>query len=88
MFKTESSIAFPDYYRCTFQNVWPFDIVDPYPKTKSGFKYILTTICYFSRYPDAIPLKKVDEQSVASGMMVKIFNIFKYWYSRGNFDFD
>ena len=54
-------------------NVWPFDIVDPYPRTKSGFKYILTTIYYFSRYPDVIPLKKVDEQSVAS-VMVKIFS--------------
>ena len=50
-----------------------FYIVDPYPRIKSGFKYILTTICYFSRYPDAIPLKKVDEQSVASAM-VKIFS--------------
>ena len=42
-------------------------------RTKSGFKYILSTICYFSWYPDAIPLKKVDEQSVAFAM-IKIFS--------------
>ena len=50
-----------------------FDIVGPYARTKSGFKYILSTIYYFSRYPDAIPLKKVDKQSIASAM-VKIFS--------------
>ena len=33
----------------------------------------MTSICYFSRYPEAIPLKKVDEISVASAM-VDIFS--------------
>ena len=33
------------------------------------FKYVLMSICYFSKYPEAILLKKVDEQSVVSGMI-------------------
>jgi hypothetical protein len=35
------------------------------PRTNSGCKYILTCMCYASKYPEAIPLKKVDAQSVA-----------------------
>jgi len=50
-----------------------FDLVGPYPCTSKGHKYILTSICYFSRYPEAIPLKKVDEQSVATAM-IEIFS--------------
>ena len=43
-----------------------FDVVGPLPRTKSGYKYyILTCMCYASKYPEAIPLKKVDAQSVA-----------------------
>ena len=50
-----------------------FDLVGPYPCTSRGHKYILTSICYFSRYPEANPLKRVDEISVASAM-VEIFS--------------
>ena len=50
-----------------------FDLVGPYPCTSRGHKYILTSICYFSRYPEAILLKRVDEISVASAM-VEIFS--------------
>ena len=34
-----------------------FDLAGPYPYSSRGRKYILTSICYFSRYPEAIPLK-------------------------------
>ena len=46
-----------------------FDLVGPYPKTKRNNRYILTCICYFSHYPEAIPLMEVDGLSVASAML-------------------
>ena len=33
------------------------DIVGPLPRTQSGFRYILKTMCLGTRYPFAIPLK-------------------------------
>jgi len=45
-----------------------FDLVGPLPRTKSGFKYLLTCICLGSKYPDAIPLKHVDAQTVAEAL--------------------
>ena len=44
-----------------------FDVVGP--RTRSGFKYVLTYMCNASKYPEAIPLKRVDAQSVAEGMV-------------------
>ena len=46
-----------------------FDVVGPLPRTRSGFKNVLTCTCYASKYPEAIPLKRVDAQSVAEGMV-------------------
>ena len=34
-----------------------------------GYKYIPTSICYFSQYPDTLSLKKVDDISVAEAML-------------------
>ena len=45
-----------------------FDLVGPLPRTKSGYKYLLTSICLASKYPDAIPLKRVDVETVAEGL--------------------
>ena len=55
-----------------FQRI-AFDLVGPYPRTKRNYKYLPTCICYFSRYPEAIPLRNVDECSVASAM-VEVFS--------------
>ena len=38
-----------------------FDLVGPYPRTKGNHRYLLTSICYFSRCPEAIPLSKINE---------------------------
>ena len=46
-----------------------FDIVGPFPRSKSGYKYLLTYICMASRYPDAIPLKSVTAEDIAEGML-------------------
>ena len=45
-----------------------FDLVGPFPRSKEGYKYILTSICLASKYPDAIPLKDISAGSVAEGM--------------------
>ena len=39
------------------------DIVGPLPRTQSGFRYILTAMCSGTRYPFAIPLKRVDAKN-------------------------
>ena len=45
------------------------DIVGPLPRTQAGFRYILTAMCLGTRYPFAIPLKRVDAQTVAEALM-------------------
>ena len=45
-----------------------FDLVGPLPRTKSGYRYLLTSICLASKYPEAIPLKRVDVESVTEGL--------------------
>ena len=52
----------------TFSRI-AFDLVGPLPRTNRGHKYILTCICLASKFPDAIPLKKVDAQTVAESML-------------------
>ena len=47
-----------------------FDIVGPLPRTRSGYKYILTSMCYGTKYPEAIALKKIVTITVAEDMMV------------------
>ena len=43
------------------------DIVGP--RTKSGFKYLLTMVDYGTRYPEAVPLRSTDSASVATTLM-------------------
>ena len=45
------------------------DLVGPLERTKSGFRYILTVMCVGTRFPYAIPLKKIDAESVAEGLI-------------------
>ena len=46
-----------------------FDLVDPLPRTSRRHRYILTCICLGSKYPDDIPLTKVDATTVADAML-------------------
>ena len=52
-----------------------FDIVGPLPRTTSGFKYLLTMLCMFTKFPVAIPLKRVDNESVLNAM-VEVFSTY------------
>ena len=46
-----------------------FDLVGPLPRTTSGYKYLLTAMCLYTKYPEAIPLKRVDNVTVLEGLM-------------------
>ena len=46
-----------------------FDLVGPLPRTSSGYKYLLTAMCLYTKYPEAIPLKRVDNVTVLEGWM-------------------
>ena len=45
-----------------------WDLVGKMPRTKIGFSYILTVMCLGSRLRYAIPLQRVDAESVAGGL--------------------
>ena len=45
-----------------------FDIFGPLPRTSRGNKCLLTFICLASKYPDAVPLNKVDVETVTEAM--------------------
>lgn len=45
------------------------DCVGPLPRTKSGFKYLLTVMDTATRFPEAIPLKKVTSRYVVDALL-------------------
>ena len=51
-----------------FENV-DVDLVGPLPRTKEGYKYILTYICLSSRYPDARFLKTLMASEVVEALL-------------------
>ena len=57
-----------------FQKV-AFDLVGPLPKSSSGYRYILTMMCLYTKFPAAIPLKRVDNVTVIEAMM-EIFSCY------------
>ena len=48
------------------------DIVGPLIRSRSGNKYVLVLCDYATRYPEAIPLKSIDAESVAEEL-IKVF---------------
>ena len=44
------------------------DLVGPLTRTKAGHKYLLMVMCVGTRFPYAIPLKRVDAETVAEGL--------------------
>ena len=49
------------------------DIVGPFPRLRHGFKYLLTTICLASKYPDVVPIRDISAATVAEGL-IEIFS--------------
>ena len=49
------------------------DLVGPLPETSRGNKYFITCTCYFSKWPEAAPLKsKSAEGTVISDVIINI----------------
>ena len=48
------------------------DIVGPLLRSRSGNKYLLVLCDYATRYPEAVPLKSIDAESVAEEL-IKVF---------------
>ena len=46
-----------------------FDIVGPLPRTVSGNWYLLTMMHLFTKYPEAIPLRRVDNITILEAML-------------------
>ena len=46
-----------------------YDLVGPLPKSTRGYRYILTMMDLFSKFPAAVPLKRVDNTTVLDAMM-------------------
>ena len=48
------------------------DCVGPLPRTKSGNEYLLTIMCTSTRFPEAIPLRKIKTKSIVKAL-IKFF---------------
>ena len=53
--------------------VMAVDIVGPFPLGKGGYRYLLTCVCMASKWPEAIPLKRMTAKAVTDGL-VEIFS--------------
>lgn len=51
------------------------DCVGPLPQTKSGNQFLVTIICSSTRFPEAIPLRKITAPVVTKAL-VKFFTVF------------
>ena len=57
------------------------DIIGPLRRTKQGNRYILTLCDYSTKFPEAIPLKTIDTESVAEALLI----IFQEWVFQRKF---
>lgn len=48
------------------------DLIGPLPTTPSGYKYVITLVDYFSKWPEAAPLKDKS----AKGVAMFLYNLF------------
>lgn len=51
------------------------DIVGPLPRSAKGYKYLLTMMDFASRYPEAVPLWRVDAKTVTE-VLLEVFGRF------------
>jgi transposase InsO family protein len=49
------------------------DICGPYPITQKKNRYLLTYICHFTRYPEAIPIPNQEAETVAETLVTQVF---------------
>jgi len=59
------------------------DLVGPiFPPTERGNKYILTMMDYATKYPEAVPLKDIQAETVAEALV----KCLKGWCTERNFE--
>ena len=46
------------------------DLIGELPRTKTGYRYILTVVDYATRYPDAFPLKTTHSKVIADALIL------------------
>lgn len=51
------------------------DCVGPFPRTKAGNKFLLTIMCSATRFPEAIPMRKITAPAVVKALL-KFFSLF------------
>lgn len=51
------------------------DCVGPLPRTKSGNQFLLTIMCAATRFPEAIPLRRITAKTVSKAL-IKFFTLF------------
>ena len=51
------------------------DCVGPLPKSKTGNKYLLTIMCVSTRFPEAVPLRKITAPVIVNAL-TKFFTVF------------
>uniref|UniRef100_A0A671UEB7 Gypsy retrotransposon integrase-like protein 1 n=1 Tax=Sparus aurata TaxID=8175 RepID=A0A671UEB7_SPAAU len=51
------------------------DCVGPLPRTKAGNKFLLTIMCSATRFPEAVPLRKITTKTVVKALL-KFFSMF------------
>lgn len=45
------------------------DCVGPFPRSKSGHKYLLTIMCAAARFPEAIPLRSITTRAITKALI-------------------
>lgn len=53
---------------------WPFDgvaldIVGPFPKSTTGYHFVLVILDYATRYPEAVPMRSITTPKVAEELI-------------------
>ncbi|XP_026112910.1 uncharacterized protein LOC113091546 isoform X1 [Carassius auratus] len=51
------------------------DCVGPFPRSKSGYKYLLTIMCVTTRFPEAVPLRSITARAITKAL-IKFFSVF------------
>lgn len=51
------------------------DCVGPFPRTKAGNEFLLTIMCSATRFPEAIPMRKITAPAVVKALL-KFFSLF------------
>ena len=45
------------------------DLIGPLPRTKTGYRHVLVIVDYGTRFPEAIPLKKMDTDTIIDALI-------------------